>query len=76
MASLIRTISSSSDVAWLWHPRRFGTEAISMPSESLSMTTLNSLLMSALLDMVDATQVKGRSQMGAPFDYTTIRLDS
>jgi len=34
------------------------------------------LTYSALLDIVDATLVKRRSYMGAPFDYTTIRQHS
>lgn len=42
IASRIRFIKTSSDFAWVWHPRRAGTDATKYPSSSLSITTLNS----------------------------------
>jgi hypothetical protein len=42
IASRIRLISTSSDFAWVWHPRSAGTDATKYPSSSFSITTLNS----------------------------------
>src|SRR6056297_197844 len=42
IASRVRFINVSSDLACVWHPRNSGTDAISHPSASLSITTLNS----------------------------------
>ena len=41
IASRISTISSSSEVASVWHPGNWGTEATYTPSSSLSITTSN-----------------------------------
>lgn len=49
MASLIRVMRTSSDFAWVWHPRSAGTDATKYPSSSFSITTLNSLFTGTLL---------------------------